>query len=148
MDKQRAAGPQSVLAIAPAPEGEALSEHYALTVGGQSVPVYSCRVSAMPFNQVWPGYQRPLDQTETAGFAYWDMTGPVRVEVESRLPVQAVVVRPLSLGIEPTIEGDRITFTLDRPRHLAVEVNGQHHALHLFASPPERDVPAPGSPGG
>jgi hypothetical protein len=53
----------------PAPDGEALSEHYELRVNGQAVPVYACRVSAVPFNQVWPGYQRPLDQTELAGNA-------------------------------------------------------------------------------
>ena len=63
----------------PAPPGEALSEHYELTVNGQAVPVHACRVSAVPFNQVWPGYQRPLDQTELAGFAFWDMAGPVKV---------------------------------------------------------------------
>ena len=40
----------------PAPEGEKLSEDYTLRVNGQTVSVYSCRVSAMPFNQVWPGY--------------------------------------------------------------------------------------------
>ena len=51
----------------PAPDGEALCEDYELRVNGQLVPVYSCRVSAMPFNQVWPGYQRPVDQTELAG---------------------------------------------------------------------------------
>ena len=62
----------------PAPLEEKLFEDYTLRVNGQAVPVYVCRVSAMPFNQVWPGYQRPLDQTELAGFAYWGMSGPVR----------------------------------------------------------------------
>jgi hypothetical protein len=147
MDEKRTAGPTAAaVTSAPAPEGEPLSGHYALTVGGRSVPVYACRVSAMPFNQVWPGYQRPLDQTETAGFAYWDMGGPARVEIRSLRPVESVVVRPASLGIAPSVEDDRIAFDLDRPRHLVVEVNGLHHALHLFASPPERDAPSPGSP--
>ena len=62
-----------------APAGEPLSEDYQLTVAGRKVPVYACRVSAVPFNQVWPGYQRPLDQTELAAFACWDMNGPVAV---------------------------------------------------------------------
>ena len=133
--------------VAAAPQGEALSEDYTLRVGGKEVPVYACRVSAMPFNQVWPGYQRPLEQTELAGFAYWGMSGPVRIEIQSRRPVQAVVVRPGGLRIQPTIEGNRIAFELDRPRQVVVEVNGPQHALHLFGNPPETDVPAKDAPG-
>ena len=77
---QRATGERGVVTWA-APAGEKLFEDYTLRVNGVAVPVYSCRVSAVPFNQVWPGYQRPLDQTELAGFAYWGMSGPVTVEV-------------------------------------------------------------------
>ncbi|MFZ2644515.1 MAG: glycosyl hydrolase family 28 protein [Verrucomicrobiia bacterium] len=131
----------------PAPAGEALSEDYQIKVNGQPVPVHACRVSAVPFNQVWPGYQRPLDQTELAGFACWDMEQPVQVEVQSRSAVRSAVVRPTSFGIRPVIEGNRISFSLDRPRPVVVEVNGTHHALHLFASPPEKDAPAPNTPG-
>ena len=131
----------------PAPDGEALSEDYELRVNGQAVPVYACRVSAVPFNQVWPGYQRPLDQTELAGFACWEMQGPVKIEVQSRRAVQSVVVRPASRGIRPIVENDRITFSLDRPGPLMVEVNGIASPLHLFASPPEQDAPAPDAPG-
>ncbi len=130
-----------------APAGEAVSEHYRLTVNGQAVPVLACRVSAVPFNQVWPGYQRPLDQTELAGFASWDMRGPVRVEVRSLRAVHSAVVKPASLGIRPEVEGDLIRFALERPRPVIVEVNGRHHALHLFANPPEPHAPAAGTPG-
>lgn len=131
----------------PTLSNEALSEHYTLTVEGQTVPVYACRVSAIPFNQVWPGYQRPLDQTELAGFACWDMTDPVKVVIQSRRPVQSVVVRPSGLGIRPALQADRISFSLERPGPIVVEVNGAHHALHLFASPPEKNVPATNGPG-
>jgi hypothetical protein len=137
----------AAVSVAPAPEGEALSVFYEVRVGGVPVPVYACRVSAEPFNQVWPGYQRPLDQTELAGFAYWDMHGPAAVEVRSLREIESVVVRPRSLGIKPKVEGDCIRFDLDGPRQLVVEVNGPHHALHLFASPPEANVPAPDTPG-
>jgi hypothetical protein len=141
------AGSTPSVSIAPAPAGEALSEDYTLTVGGRPVPVYACRVSAVPLNQVWPGYQRPLDQTELAGFAYWDMTGPAAVEIRCRRAPKSVAVRPTSFGIAPKVDGDRIAFTLDRPRPIVVEVDGTHNALHLFASPPEKDVPAPDAPG-
>ena len=126
----------------PAPAGEKMSESIVLLVEGQRIPVYECRVSAVPFNQVWPGYQRPLDQTEMAAFAYWEMDGAARVEVQARQLVQTVAVRPSSLGIKPTVDGNRIVFELPRPRPVVVEINGSHHALHLFASPPERDKPA------
>lgn len=131
----------------PAPAGEALSEDYQLKVNEQPVAVHACRVSAVPFNQVWPGYQRPLDQTELAAFACWDMAGPVRIEVQSQRAVRSAVVRPTSLGIRPVIEGNRISFSLDRPRPVVVEVNGMHQALHLFASPPEKNSPAADAPG-
>jgi hypothetical protein len=139
--------PATQVQAADAPAGEALSEDYQLAVAGRKVPVYACRVSAMPFNQVWPGYQRPLDQTELAAFACWDMSAPVTVEVRCRRAPKSVVVRPASLGIVPKLDGDRIAFKLDRPRPLVVEVDGTHHALHLFASPPEKDIPAPDAPG-
>ena len=113
-----------------------MSDSWELVVAGQTIPVYQCRVSAVPFNQVWPGYQRPLDQTETAAFAYWDMAGSARVEIRSRQPIRSVVVRPASLGITPTVDGNRIRFELPRPRPVVVEINGSHHALHLFATPP------------
>ncbi len=131
----------------PAPPEEKLSEDYQLSVEGQSVPVYACRVSAVPLNQVWPGYQRPLDQTELAGLACWDMAGPVRVQIKVARPVDSVIVRPQSLGIHPLCEGDTIAFDLQRPGPVVVEVNGSHHALHLLASRPEENVPSAEAPG-
>lgn len=125
----------------PAPAGEALCEFYSLAVNGQPVAVHACRVSAMPFNQVWPGYQRPLDQTELAAFACWDMAGPVTVEVTSERAVNSAVVRPAALNISPEVTGHRVSFRLERPTSLVVEINGAAHALHLFASPPETEVP-------
>ena len=122
--------------VYPAPPEEPLSEDFTITVAGQAAPVYVCRVSAMPFNQVWPGYQRPIDQTELASFVYWDMTAPVEVEVVSARPIESVAIRPTARGIQPQVEGNRIRFHLDTPQQLTVEVNGWHKALHMFANPP------------
>ncbi len=130
----------------PAPAGEKLSNDFEVRVSGQAVPVYSCRVSAMPFNQVWPGYQRPLDQTELASFASWGMSGPVTVEVVASRQFQSVAIKPASRGIRPVARGRRITFRLTRPGQMTLELDGTHHALHLFADPPETGVPKPNEP--
>ncbi len=134
------------LTIWKAPAGEKLYEDYTVRVNGKPAPVYSCRVSAMPFNQVWPGYQRPIDQTELAGFATWGMSGPVKVEVRVKRPFREVAVRPSSRGIRPTVKGSTITFVLPRAGQYTVEIDGPHHTLHLFANPPETGAPAPGDP--
>ncbi|HPO11967.1 MAG TPA: glycosyl hydrolase family 28 protein [Candidatus Hydrogenedentes bacterium] len=130
----------------PAPSGEKLSEDFTVMVAGQAVPVYLCRVSAMPFNQVWPGYQRPIDQTELASFVYWDMSAPVDVEVVSQRAIESVAIRPTARGIQPQLEGNRIRFHLETPQQLTVEVNGWHKALHVFANPPAVTID-PNAPG-
>lgn len=61
-------------------------------------------------------------------------------------PVDRVEIRPLSLHIRPTSSGNRICFTLHQSAHLTVEVNGYHHALHLFASPLEECRVDPNDP--
>jgi len=91
--------------VCAAPVEEAPSPDYRVTVNGRAVFVYRARVSAQPINQIWPGYQRPLEQTELAAFATWDMTGPVEVEVSSARPIRDVRVRPASRGIRPTRAG-------------------------------------------
>jgi len=132
--------------IHPAPPGEAAAADFTVTVSGRPVFVHQARVSAQPINQVWPGYQRPLEQTEIASFAAWDMAGAVEVFVTSARPVREVRVRPSALGIDPVVEGDTIRFTLARPGQVTVEVNGMRRALHLFANPPEENVPDPSDP--
>jgi hypothetical protein len=135
----QAAAPATIWA---APAGEKLCEDYALRINGQPVPVYSCRVSAVPFNQVWPGYQRSADQAEFAGFAHWGMSGPVSVEIISKRSFTNAVVRPGSREVRPTVSGRIITFGLTKVGQVTVELDGPHHALHLFADPPEADVPS------
>jgi len=125
------------------PAGEESSKDYRVEVNGKPVFVYRARVSAMPFNQWWPGYQRPMDQTELASFAYWDMSGPVNVEVLSERPVETVAIRPTSYGIRWSVEGNRIAFRMLPSQRITVEVNGTNYALHLFGNPPEEAAPKP-----
>lgn len=80
---------------------------------------------------------------ETASMAYFDFDGRVEVRVVSnRKKVKDARVRPLSYNIIPACVGDTLTFSLDKPRNLSVEVNGDiFHNLHLFANPLDKFRP-------
>ncbi len=120
--------------ICPAPEKEAKFGNCTLKVDGKNVDVYECTVSKLPINQVWPGYQRDIEQTEKAGFAYWDMgeDGATIEITTTKTNCRNVVVRPLSLGIKPKVEGGKVSFRLAKVKPVVVEFDGYHNALHLF----------------
>ncbi|MBL7042856.1 MAG: hypothetical protein ISR77_29735 [Pirellulaceae bacterium] len=101
--QQAAGGKATAVTTFAGPAGEEPLDDYEVRVDGKPVFVYRARVSAVPFNQVWPGYQRPLDQTEQASFAYWDMSGPVSVEITSKRSLDNVAIRPTSYGIRPSM---------------------------------------------
>ncbi|MDE7437583.1 MAG: endo-polygalacturonase [Muribaculaceae bacterium] len=82
--------------------------------------------------------------TSVASMAYFDFDGPVDVEVIAhRESVKSARIRPLSYDLKPEVCGDTLRFTLDRPRNLSVEVNGDiFHNLHLFANPLDSHRPS------
>ena len=121
--------------VVPVPEGEPQYGGISVTVDGRPVDCYTARVSAMPFNRVWPGRQRPLDQTESAPFFSCVLRRPADFCVSTGEPVRDIAVRPLSKGITAEKEGDRVYFTLRQPGQYTVEINGRRHALHIFADP-------------
>jgi hypothetical protein len=122
-----------------APAEEVPVDDFELAVDGQPVFTHAARVSAHPKNHFCRDYQRPLDQTELASFASWDMAGPVEVRIRSRREIETVKIRPLSKDIKPLVKGNEIHFTINKPGQYTVEVNGSHRALHLFADPCETD---------
>jgi hypothetical protein len=130
----------SKVIIYPAPKGEPVSADFSVSVNNKPLFVYQARVSAMPVNQVWPGYQRPLEQTELASFCYFDADEEVEIEIESTKEVNNVAIRPLSSGIQPAIEGNNIKFKIKKTCQLVVEINDWHKALHIFANPVGKDV--------
>ena len=85
---------------------------------------------------------------DVAGFASFDLiSGTANVEVQVNEPVNTVKVLPESAGIKPKVSGKKVSFEVEKPGQLTVEVNGEHiRSLHLFVNPEETDVPDPGDP--
>jgi len=83
------------------------------------------------------------DYFAIASFASFDMRQPVKVvRVTFRDEVKQAKILPSSYSLTPRIAGKEITFSLDRPANLTIEVNGDAiSSLHLFANPWETNVP-------
>ena len=133
---------QNVLQVYPAPDGVEMKDDFTVKVrvpGGewQNVPTYMVKVDEV---------RGTKHHVEKSSMVYFDFDGQVEVSVTSNnVPVSAARVRPLSYGIEPSVVGNTLTFTLDRPRNLSVEVNGDiFHNLQLFANPIDVNNPIDG----
>lgn len=111
------------------------SDLYSVKLNGEKAGCYSCTCSAVPFNRIWPGYQRSEDQTEEAAFLYFDADEPVYFEVKTGLDTSDTVIRPLSKNIKADVEGDTIRFVINNPGQYTLECSGYHHALHIFYNP-------------
>ena len=110
-------------------------EDYQVKINGVPVELNTARVSNQPFNRRWPGHQRQKSQTELINFLSMEMDEPVTFEITPKEPFETVIIRPLSLGIQPEIIDGTITFTLEKPAFLTVEPYGINRALHIFADP-------------
>lgn len=127
-----------MLLIPRIPESEYRCAEYRVTINGQPAPVWAARVSRYPINRVWTGRTRELSQTEIAGYCPFVMDEPVQICVEPLLrPIETVELRPRAFGVRPAVENGVITFTLEKPQYVTLQLNGQHGALHFLPSAPK-----------
>lgn len=140
----------AAVTIAPAPAGEEMSADFSVAVDGKPLPVYVARVAPAETARRWKAMDdkaNSADYFDKAAFGYFDLDGKAAVTVTCPQAVSSVKVLPTSFGIVPKAEGKTITFTIDKPRHLTVEVNGDWcRSLHLFVNPPEKDAPRADDP--
>ena len=131
----------------PAPEGAPLNNTYKVEVRQTPVnPADNSSEGWMPVDV----YAVKVDETvggkhnvKTVSMAYFDFDGKVDVRVTSDvIKPEDVKVRPLSYSIPAEVTGNTFTFSLDRPRNLIVDVNGEiFNNLQLFANPIDANRP-------
>lgn len=117
---------------------------YRVYVNGIEQNVQGARVSALPLNQCWDGTQRPIEQSEEAYFVSFDIVERSTLIVEINEDFERYELRPLSRDFEEYRDGRRIILTVERPMQFSLEIDGTHHALHVFVNPvaeqPQGDV--------
>ena len=89
-----------------------------------------------------------LDTKSVASMAYFDFSGKVEVMIKKNNGiVNKVNIRPAILGIQSIVKGNTITFSLDKPSKLSIEIDGDRlHNLHLFANTIDKNKPNPKDP--
>lgn len=117
-----------------------LSDDYRVTVQGEDIPVYTCQISKFPFNRIWPGHQRPVDQAETASFIRLVGDEAITLDIRMLLPHSTLRLKPYSKKIPLTETADGVRFTLEKPGFFVLEGDSYHHCLYIFYSKP---IPAP-----
>lgn len=131
--------------IYPAPSDEVLSKDYTLEVNGQPVDIYLAKIAEVKNRPEWT-----LDPKDVGGpysFTYFDFSGEVTLKVTSLTkPLDKLVIRPLTAGVHPKIEGNTVTFTINGPCKLSIEPEGRMEPLLIFANaqevnPPKKDDP-------
>jgi Glycosyl hydrolases family 28 len=126
--------------IYPAPAGITLSRDFKVSVEGKDVPVYMARVARVDqrLKEISESY------FDTASFAYFDLAEPVTVTVNFPSKINTAKILPAVSGIIPKIIGNSLSFSINVPKNLTIEINGDIvSSLHIFANPPEKDVPSP-----
>ncbi|MDQ8183311.1 glycosyl hydrolase family 28 protein [Pelagicoccus sp. SDUM812005] len=135
---------QERVKVYPAPDGIELSQVFAVQVAGEEVPVYKAKIP--PAGPI-PRLTRDPSAFAFASFASFDLQGKVEVKIECSEPVSSIKVLPTSYGIVPKVHGKTVALSIDGPRQVTVEINGDwHESLHIFANPMEENVPDPDDP--
>ena len=127
------------LVVYDAPKGALLNADYTVKVrqagkDWKSVPSHLIKVDEV---------RDAKHHVENSSMAYFDFSGEVEVSVTfNGGDINKARVRPLSYGIGSQVMGNTLTFKLDQPRNLSVEVNGDiFHNLLLFANPLMENIP-------
>ena len=130
---------KDILMTWPAPEGVDMNGDFTVKVRLPGQEWKDCPSYLVNIDEV----RETTHHVENASMSYFDFSGEVEVSVTfNRGAIQTARVRPLSYQIVPQINGNTLTFKLDQPRNLSVEVNGDiFHNLHLFANPVDEFKP-------
>ncbi|MDA3797870.1 MAG: glycosyl hydrolase family 28 protein [Kiritimatiellae bacterium] len=78
--------------------------------------------------------------TPLVDFATFSCEGEIEIEVISAVLISDAKVQPASQGIEYSIDGKSLKFSISKPSHLMVTIEGLPE-LFIYANPLEVDVP-------
>ncbi len=114
----------------------AVNADYPVAFRGKGVTKQPCRISAMPFNEVWRGHQRSLEQTREAYFVQLDAGEEAELRLDD-IPSSATVrLFPMSEAGRLRREGESVFVRLGERAQYVVDFGETLPPLHVFVEPP------------
>ncbi|MFI1743262.1 glycosyl hydrolase family 28 protein [Thalassobellus sediminis] len=89
-----------------------------------------------------------LDTKSKASMVHFDFNKKVEIKVRKNNGlINKAEIRPKSSGVIPIVNGNEITFMLDKPTNISLELNSDKlQNLHVFANSIEKNRPDPKDP--
>lgn len=135
--------PKTLLTVYEGPKTMESSRTAAVSVNGYDLFVYDVMVN---HEHIWNANTQPSSTPMT----YFDFSGTARIEIRMpglEQPVESAQVLPETSGIAAEVKDGVVFFTVTQPGQYTVVFNGSvNKALHIFANPPEEDIPDPDDP--
>lgn len=103
---------------------------------GSPVKVHPARVSAFPMNQVWAGYQRPIEQTKMSSFVSFDMEKEGELSVALPDGAEEPMLLPMGRTWNKCVESGVLRIKVDKPQQFVVKFGEEGEELQVFANPP------------
>lgn len=111
------------------------------------VVTYPVPNNAQPSSTYWVllnGQSVYAEKYNSLSYIHFAFAGEVKIEVHLNEPVNSFTLSPKSNNIPAAVDGNKITFTLDRPRKLVLhKLNNIAEPLFILADPLEDDAPNP-----
>jgi hypothetical protein len=127
--------------VYPAPPGLKTSSDFSLKAN--NIPVWVEKIgSKLPAFKYELYGSREMEDLNVASF---ECTGQVTIKITASSDIKEFLIRPKSRHIDAKSNGKDLTFIINGPQKLYIEINGLPH-LAIFANPPENNLPKKGDP--
>jgi hypothetical protein len=135
-------GVSAQIIVYPAPPGLITSPDFTVMADNNEVWVERIGSKLATFDYTLYG-SRDMEDLNVASFS---CSGKVSIRIKANVNIETLNIRPKSRSINATVNGSEITFDMDGPQKLYIEINNLPH-LAIFADPPELNPKKKGDPG-
>jgi len=127
----------------PTPPGLQTSPDISMTVNNKPVWVERIASKLDTFDYTTGLYGgRKMEDMDAAGFSF---SGKIKIKIAASQKIENYLIRPKSRKITAKVNGNELSFYIDSPQKLYIEINNLPH-LAIFADAPEENPLEKGAP--